>query len=96
MPGGRNKYRNESPILHDGFQPFQDFLLAEFPVFEVFFHQGVVALGGGFHQGGAGFLGGRLELCRDVFGGLAVAFVGFHCYQVDDAVKIEFLAERQL
>ena len=47
---GRDQYRYESILLNAGSQAFEGFLMAQFALVEIFFHQGVVTFGGDLHQ----------------------------------------------
>ena len=97
--GGAGVDRDEDALVDGVMDALLEFFLRQLFALEVLHHDFLVGLGNGVDQTLAGAVGTLLELCRNLFDALGravlVEVAGLHANDVDDALEVCLLAERQ-
>ena len=97
--GGTGVDRHEHALVDGVVDALLDLFLRELLALEVFHHDFLVGLGDRVDQALAGGLGTLLEVGRDVLdallGAVFVEIARLHAHDVDDALEVGLLAERQ-
>ena len=88
--------RRERSRVDNVLETANQLLVREGTVLEIFFEQGVFALGCGFHEREVGFVRLGFHIRRNIGDRLAVGHVGFHGDEIDHAFEFVLLTDGQL